>query len=342
MQDVVEFEGERDQGLGAAAVLLGLVQVVGKFESDGNLRGQSAGAADVFVVDRPGLDAVEHTEYPKHIAVRTEQGHGEELADLESGNEIQIRARCFGSVFGEEHIFLLQRERHGAIGERDIEGTDDAVLHCPANVEGLLFFEKPDETALESEETGGPEHGGLHELVKFSGGTELKGNLEDFVQFVGLGTRHAVQLGVGDGDRAEAGQRGNQSFIFLSKWVSGVRVNQNRTVRARGAKGCRDENSGRRVFSKMRGAVDAHRNTLAGGDGAGGDLERRAEVVLFETRTDGESEPGEVGRHRLQLEHFLWLGLLLEKKDEHGGRMQEHAEAVGDTLHHGGGVGQAM
>ena len=95
LQDVVQFERERDQGLGAAAMLLGLVQVPGKFESDGNLRGQSAGAADIFVVDRPGLDAVEDSEHPEHLAVRTEQGDSEELADLESSHEIQIRARSF-------------------------------------------------------------------------------------------------------------------------------------------------------------------------------------------------------------------------------------------------------
>ena len=39
MQDVVKFESNRDQGFGAATVLLGLVQVTSKFESDGNLRG---------------------------------------------------------------------------------------------------------------------------------------------------------------------------------------------------------------------------------------------------------------------------------------------------------------
>ncbi len=111
MQDGVEFERDGDQGLGAAAVLLGLVQVAGKFEGDGNLRGQSAGAADVFVVDRPGLDAVEHAEHSEHIAVRTEQGHGEELADLESGDEIQIRAGSLGGVLGDEHILLFQRLR---------------------------------------------------------------------------------------------------------------------------------------------------------------------------------------------------------------------------------------
>ena len=187
----------RDQGLGAAAVLLGLVQVTGQFERDGNLRGQSACAADVFVVDRPRLDPVEHSEHPQHIAVRTEQGHSQQLPDMESGNEIQIRARSRGGVFGDEHILLLQRAGRDAIVERDIDGTGHAVLHSPSNVEGGLF-EQPDEAALEAEETGGADHRGLHELVEFSGGTEFEGNLENFVQFVGLGARHAVQLRVGD------------------------------------------------------------------------------------------------------------------------------------------------
>ena len=87
----------------------------------------------------------------------------------------------------------------------------------------------------------------------------------------------------------------------------------------------------------MRGAVDAHRNALAGGDGTGRDLQRRAKVVLLETRTDGEGKPGSLGRHRLQLEEFFLLG-----EDEHGRRMQQHAEAVGDALHHGCGAGQTM
>ena len=139
MQHGVEFERDRDQGLGAAAVLLGLVQVAGQFESDGNLRGQSAGAADIFVVDRPGFDAVEHSKHPEHIAVRTEQGDGEELADMESGDEIQIRARSLGGVLGDEHIFLLQRVGRDAIVERDIDGTSLAVFDSPSNMESRLL-----------------------------------------------------------------------------------------------------------------------------------------------------------------------------------------------------------
>ena len=71
----------RDQGLGAAAVLLRLVQVAGQFEGDSNLRRQSAGAANIFVIDRPGLDAVEHSKHSEYIAVRTEQGNSEELTE---------------------------------------------------------------------------------------------------------------------------------------------------------------------------------------------------------------------------------------------------------------------
>ena len=205
MEDGVEFESDGDEGLGAAAVLLGMVQVAGQFESDCNLRCQSSGAADVFVVDGPGVDAVENAEHAQHIAVGTEQGDGEELADFESMDEIQIRARSFGGVFGEEHIFLFQRAGGDAIVERDIDGTGNAVFHSPTNVEGALF-EEADNAALEAEETGGADHGSVHELVEFSGGTEFEGNLEDFVEFVGLGAGHAVQFGVGDGDGAKPGQ----------------------------------------------------------------------------------------------------------------------------------------
>ena len=72
-------------------------------------------------------------------------------------------------------------------------------------MEGGLF-EQTDEAALEAEETAGADHRSLHELVEFSGGTEFEGDLENFVQFVGLGSRHATQLRVGDRDRAKAGQ----------------------------------------------------------------------------------------------------------------------------------------
>ena len=110
------------------------------------------------------------------------------------------------------------------------------------------------------------------------------------MQFVGLGTRHAVEFGVGDGDRAKSGQSGNQGFVFVSKRLREARVDENCAMRARGTKGSRDENSGRRVGSKMRGAVDTHRNALAGGHGAGSDFEGGAQVILLEARADGERQ----------------------------------------------------
>ena len=63
----------------------------------------------------------------------------------------------------------------------------------------------------------------------------------------------------------------------------------------------------------MGRSVDAHGNALASGDGAGGDLERGAEVILLETRADGESKRGDFGGYRLQLEQFFLLD-----ENEHG------------------------
>ena len=72
MQHGVQFEGNGDQGLGAAAMFFGLVQIPGQLQSDSNLRGQSASPADVLLVDRPSFDAVKHSKHSQHIAVGTE------------------------------------------------------------------------------------------------------------------------------------------------------------------------------------------------------------------------------------------------------------------------------
>ena len=52
-------------------------------------------------------------------------------------------------------------------------------------------------------------------------------------------------------------------------------------------------------------------DALAGGDGAAGDLERTAQIVLLEALANGVREPGRLGRHGLQLEQLLGLKPLL-------------------------------
>ena len=153
------------------------------------------------------------------------------MADLEGRNEIQICLRNLGGVFGDEHIFLSQGAGRDVIVERDIDRTGEAFFHCPSNVEGGIF-EEADEAALEAEETGGANHRGLHELVELASGSEFERNLEDFVEFVGLGTRHSVQLGIGHGYRAKAGEGRDQRLVFLRERLRGTGINQNRAVRA--------------------------------------------------------------------------------------------------------------
>ena len=98
----------------------------------------------------PGLDAVEHAEHPQHIAVRTEQGNGEQLPDLESAYELQVRARSFGGVFAEKtHFFASGCGSRRPSWSGISTGASYAVLHSPANVERGLF-QQSDEAALEA------------------------------------------------------------------------------------------------------------------------------------------------------------------------------------------------
>ena len=69
--------------------------------------------------------------------------------DFESADKMQVRARNFTGIFGEEHIFLLQCARRVAIDQRDVYGTGYALIEGPANVE-VAVFEKPDEASLEA------------------------------------------------------------------------------------------------------------------------------------------------------------------------------------------------
>src|SRR3984885_4820653 len=200
--------------------------------------------------------------------------------------------------------------------QRDIDRPRYAFFHAPANMKGIVL-DQADEAALEAEETGGAHGRCPHELVELYGRTQFKRNFKDFMQFVGRGAAHAVECGVGDGDCAEPSQSGDQGFVFLSKRLREARVDENCAMRARGTKGSRDENSGRRVGSKMRGAVDTDGNAFARGHGARRDLKRRAQVILLKSRAYAERELRGFGRNRLQLKYFFLLGLLLLKKNQH-------------------------
>ncbi len=178
--------------------------------------------------------------------------------------------------------------------KRDIDGPRYPFFHSPANMKRVVLDEA-DEAALKAEETGGAYGGSLHELVELYGRAQLERKLKDFMQFVSLSARHAVEFGVGDGDRAKSSQSGNEGFVFLSERLREARVDENCAMRARGAEGRGDENPGRRIGSKMRCAVDAYRDTLARGHGASGDLEGRAQVILLETSADGCREFREFG-----------------------------------------------
>ena len=91
-----------------------------------------------------------------------------------------------------------------------------AFFHGVANPE-LAIFQQRDEAAPEAQKIGGPQHERLQKVLEIAAGAELGGNLEQLVQFVRLRMRGGVEFGVGDGDRAEAGNRRHQRLLFRGK-----------------------------------------------------------------------------------------------------------------------------
>jgi hypothetical protein len=110
---------------------------------------------------------------------------------LKVTDQAKIRARKFAGILGEENVLLLQGARRGAIQKRNVDWMSHALFQRPANMK-LCAFQESDEASLEAQESAGPEDRSLHELVQLSGGAELERDLEDFVQFVGLGACHTV------------------------------------------------------------------------------------------------------------------------------------------------------
>ena len=73
MQKTINLARQLGDGLGAAAVLLGLVKIVSDLEDNRNLGGESAGAANILLRDARAVEAIEHGTESKHLPVRPEQ-----------------------------------------------------------------------------------------------------------------------------------------------------------------------------------------------------------------------------------------------------------------------------
>ena len=134
-------------------------------------------------------------------------------------------------VLGDENVLLFESAGGDPVVKRDIDGPRYAFFHPPANMKGVLF-EQSDEAALEAEETGGADDGGLHELVELAGRAQFKRNFENLVQLMGLSAGHAIQLGVGNRNGPKSSEGGDQGFVFLSEGFSEARIDQNCAVRA--------------------------------------------------------------------------------------------------------------
>ena len=79
-----------------------------------------------------------------------------------------------------------------------------AVFCRPTHVEGAVF-QQSNEAASEAQEIRCPQRKLLQELIQLADGAEFGRNIQQLMEFVGLGAGGVVKLGIGDGHRREAG-----------------------------------------------------------------------------------------------------------------------------------------
>ena len=198
-------------------------------------------------------------------------------------------------------------------------------------------LQQSDKAAPKPKETGGAYHRLLHELVGLAGGADFAGNFEHFMQFLRLRARHPVQLGVGDRHCAKPGKRGDQRFFFLRERSGCPRINQNCAVRTRRAERRRNQRPCRQILAEVGSTVYIDRNALARADRPRRDLQRRPQIMLRRARANDLRQMRRFRRDRLQLKEFFVL-----HKNQHGRRLQNPAETIGNSFRHRGCFWQTM
>ena len=120
------------------------------------------------------------------------------------GDHLQIRTGNFAGVIRPEHLFARQSPACDPLGEHMIHPLRYSLLDTPSHVKDAVL-QQSDEAAPKAEEVRGTNYESLHELIELADGAEFGRDLQQLMEFVGLGAGSAVELGISDGDRAEAG-----------------------------------------------------------------------------------------------------------------------------------------
>src|SRR6202034_1496042 len=143
-------------------------------------------------------------------------------------------------------------------GENNIDAPPFTMFHAIAHVE-LPVFEKRDEAASKAEKISSADDEGLQGMLEISARAELERNLKQLMQLLCLTLRGGRKFGVRHGDRAKASNRRQQRFLLRREGPFFTRINKNRPLRARGAKGSGNHGSGRHQAAE-RVLVVTHRD----------------------------------------------------------------------------------
>ena len=178
----------------------------------------------------------------------------------------------------------------------------------------------------------------LQELIQLANGTEFGRDVQELVQFVGLGARGGIKLGVRDGDRAKTGNGGNQRFLLPAESAPLPGVHEDGTLSLGGAKRRGHQHPRRdHISQRMRGWINSNANGLAGGNGTHRQVSREVQPLAVVASPHGCCGLRGFSRNCAQAER----GALAQQNADQPGVKQD-PQPIGYCFHHGVGVGHGV
>ena len=92
-----------------------------------------------------------------------------------------------------EYLFVANRLGQYPFRKDETRRARLAVLLAPADRE-LVVVHQPYEGSSESEKVAGAQDELLHELIDIGNGTEFRGDADDLMKFMGLGTGFGIEF----------------------------------------------------------------------------------------------------------------------------------------------------
>ena len=152
------------------------------------------------------IQPIKNAKHSQHLSVGSEQRHSQNLPHIEFGNYVQVCPRNRAGIVSPEDLAVHERAASWAFRKYKLHAARSAALRTPTYPESALF-QQPNEGSTEPQKIGSSQSELLQEVIKLPNRAQLRGDVQQLVQFVGMRAGAAVQFCIRDRDRAESRHR---------------------------------------------------------------------------------------------------------------------------------------